>query len=161
MCIYIHHNIHIRICKYKCTCTHKSQYTYTQICIYKCTYIQITIYIYKYAYTNVHICKSRMSSPKLSVGSLKFNVSFAEYGLFYRTLLQKRTIILRSLLIVVAPYHVSVAPNCSCMYTYICMYECIMLYVYTFVYRFTYICMYICMCVYICIHIYRYTYKHI
>jgi len=38
------------------------------------------------------------------VGSLKFYVSFAEYGLFYRVLLQKRSIILRSLLIVATPY---------------------------------------------------------
>jgi len=38
------------------------------------------------------------------VGSLKSLVSFAEYGLFYRALLQKRPIILRSLLIVATPY---------------------------------------------------------
>jgi len=34
------------------------------------------------------------------VGSLKSKVSFAEYSLFYRALLQKRPMILRSLLIV-------------------------------------------------------------
>jgi len=39
------------------------------------------------------------------VGSLKIYVSFAEYSLFYRALLQKRPIILRSLLIVVTPYY--------------------------------------------------------
>ena len=38
------------------------------------------------------------------VGSLKLYVSFAEYGLFYRALLQKRPLILRSLLIVATPY---------------------------------------------------------
>jgi len=38
------------------------------------------------------------------VGSLKSYVSFAEYRLFYRALLQKRPMILRSLLIVAAPY---------------------------------------------------------
>jgi len=38
------------------------------------------------------------------VGSLKLQVSFAEYSLFYRALLQKRPIILRSLLIVASPY---------------------------------------------------------
>ena len=37
-------------------------------------------------------------------GSLKLEVSFAEYSLFYRALLQKRLIILRSLLIVATPY---------------------------------------------------------
>jgi len=39
------------------------------------------------------------------VGSLKWQVSFAEYCLFYRALLQKRPIILRSLLIEATPYH--------------------------------------------------------
>jgi len=38
------------------------------------------------------------------VGSLKLQVSFAEYRLFYRALLQKRPVILRSLLIVATPY---------------------------------------------------------
>jgi len=38
------------------------------------------------------------------VGSLKLQVSFAEYTFFYRALLQKRPIILRSLLIVATPY---------------------------------------------------------
>jgi len=37
------------------------------------------------------------------VGSLKLQVSFAEYSLFYRALLQKRPIMLRSLLIVATP----------------------------------------------------------
>jgi len=37
------------------------------------------------------------------VGSLKLYVSFAEYSLFYRALLQKRLVILRSLLIVTTP----------------------------------------------------------
>ena len=39
-----------------------------------------------------------------SVGSIKFWVSLAEYCLFYRSLLQKRPVILRSLRIVAAPY---------------------------------------------------------
>ena len=39
------------------------------------------------------------------VGSCKLQVSFAECSLFYRALLQKRPIILRSLLIVGTPYH--------------------------------------------------------
>jgi len=38
------------------------------------------------------------------VGSLKLQVSFAEYRLFYRALLQKRPVILTSLLIVATPY---------------------------------------------------------
>jgi len=42
------------------------------------------------------------------VGSFKLWVSFAEYRLFYRALLQKRPMILRSLLIVATPYHSTV-----------------------------------------------------
>jgi len=38
------------------------------------------------------------------VGSFKSQVSIAEYSLFHRALLQKRTMILRSLLIVATPY---------------------------------------------------------
>jgi len=38
------------------------------------------------------------------VGSSKLYVSFAEYRLFYRALLQMKPIILRSLLIVATPY---------------------------------------------------------
>ena len=38
------------------------------------------------------------------VGSLKLQVSFAEYSLFYRALLQKRPIISRSLLIIATPH---------------------------------------------------------
>jgi len=48
------------------------------------------------------------------VGSLKLYVSFAEYHLFYRALLQKRPIILRSLLVEATPWrhkHVSKKMN--------------------------------------------------
>ena len=38
------------------------------------------------------------------VGSLKISVSFAEYSLFYRALLQKRPVFLGSLLVVATPY---------------------------------------------------------
>jgi len=54
------------------------------------------------------------------VGSLKLQVSFAENRLFYRALLQKRPIILRSLLIVATPYSFkrisqqSVLSVCAC-----------------------------------------------
>jgi len=40
------------------------------------------------------------------VGSLKLQVTFGEYHLFYRALLQKRPVILRSLQVVATPYHV-------------------------------------------------------
>ena len=52
------------------------------------------------------IMKEKMPLMPLArlVGSLKLQVSFAEYSLFYRALLQKRRIILRSLLMVATPY---------------------------------------------------------
>ena len=58
---------------------------------------------------HVHPCRCALSHPFAMgwlqlVGSLKLSVSFAEYRLFYRALLQKRPINLRSLLIVAAPY---------------------------------------------------------
>jgi len=43
-----------------------------------------------------------MGWPRV-VGMLKLWVSFAEYSLFYRALLQKKLVILRSLLIVATP----------------------------------------------------------
>jgi len=47
-----------------------------------------------------------------SVGSFKLYVSFAEYRLFYRALLQTRLMILRSLLIEATPYPCPY-PECS------------------------------------------------
>jgi len=46
------------------------------------------------------------------VGSLRLYVSFAEYSLFYRSLLQKRPITLRSLLIEATPYPPTTAAVC-------------------------------------------------
>ena len=46
------------------------------------------------------------------VGSLKWHVSFAEYRLFYRALLQKRPMILRGLLIVATPYKILKGLHC-------------------------------------------------
>jgi len=43
------------------------------------------------------------------IGSLKLYDSFAEYRLFCRALLQKRPIILRSLLIVATEYHIGIS----------------------------------------------------
>ena len=52
-------------------------------------------------------CSTRMGWLR-SVGSLKLYVSFAEYSLFYRALLQKRPVLLRSLPIVATAY-----PECN------------------------------------------------
>jgi len=57
----------------------------------------------------VHVKASRIKAKKNDMGwlrlveSIKLLVSFAEYSLFYRALLQKRPMILRSLLIVATP----------------------------------------------------------
>ena len=51
------------------------------------------------------------------VGSLKLQVSFAEYRLFYRALLPKRPTILRSLLVEATPY--------MCMHMCVCLCVCV------------------------------------
>ena len=53
--------------------------------------------------TRKSVCVGDMGWLRL-VGSLKLQVSLAEYHLFYRALLQKRPIILRSLLVKANPY---------------------------------------------------------
>ena len=58
----------------------------------------------------IYVCGIHMGWLRL-VGSLKLQVSFAEYRLFYRAVLQKRPIILRSLLIVATPYLCPVGAN--------------------------------------------------
>jgi len=70
------------------------------------------------AYICVHICivYLRMGWLRL-VGSLKVQVSLTEYRLFYRVLLQKRPIILRSLIIVATPY-ASVICICNMVQSY-------------------------------------------
>jgi len=60
----------------------------------------------------ISLCNNKFFKSQLAmrwlrlVGSLKLWVSFAEYRLFYRALLWKRPIILRSLLIVATAYQV-------------------------------------------------------
>jgi len=49
-----------------------------------------------------------------SVGSIKLQVSFAEYRFFYRALLQQRPIILSILLTIASPY----------IFIYVCMHKC-------------------------------------
>jgi len=54
-----------------------------------CVYIYIYVYVYEYIYVYIHM---------YIVGLIKLQVSFAEYCLIYRALLQKRPIILSMLL---------------------------------------------------------------
>jgi len=67
-------------------------------------------------------------------GSLELLVSFAEYHLCNRALLQKRPGILRSLLIVATPYH-PLDPSCQ----YVCVGVCVG------------ICVRVCACVCACV----------
>jgi len=86
------------------------------------------------------------------VGSLNLQVSFAEYRFFYRALLQKRPIILRSLLnstsrdMGIKGVYVH---RCSYVYVYIYIYICIFICVYIFIYIYVYI-LYICIFIYVC-----------
>ena len=97
-------------------------YMYVCICL---SYIHVYLYIY----LSTCIC---MGWLRL-VGFLKLQVSFAEYHLFYRALLQKRPIILRSLLVVATPYGNARNPG---TYTCICMnvYTSVYIYMYTYTY---------------------------
>jgi len=116
-----------------------------------------------FALQNVHMGWLRL------VGSIKLEVSFAEYSLFYEALLQQRHILLRSLLIVATPYqYVDVCTSlrvglCVCMYVsmyassmfvhiYVCMYVC--MYIYACMYVCLQVCMFMCMygygCMYVC-----------
>ena len=71
-------------------------------------------YIIRYAFhldiLLPHIQRGVMEWIRL-VGSSKLQVSFAEYPLCYRALLQKRPVILRSLLIKATPYQLNRAPT--------------------------------------------------
>jgi len=53
-----------------------------------------------YSHKHTHTLMGRL----ILEGPLKSQVSFAEYRLFYRSLLQKRPIIVRSLLVAATPY---------------------------------------------------------
>ena len=76
-------------------------FVYICICIiYSYTYVYVHILINMYIY----ICFNKYTMGWLqSVGSLRLQVSFAEYSLFYRALLPKRPTLLRSLRIVATP----------------------------------------------------------
>jgi len=69
-------------------------------------HIYVNIYMCVYVYIHMYICVctyERCMGWLGLVGSLKLQISFAEYSLVYRALLQKRPIIFRSLLIEATP----------------------------------------------------------
>ena len=83
------------------------------------------------------------------VGSFKLQVSFAEYSLFYRALLQKRLIILRSLLVVATPYryiitHITIEINAH---------EYVIKYIFEIEYTNPVLCVCRCVCVCVCVYV--------
>ena len=86
------------------------------------------------------------------VGSLKLWVSFAEYSLFYRALLQKRPLISRSLLIIATLYARCAYPPRLYMHAYICRYRIICI-------THTYTCSHYRTTFTLCMLIYIYTYS--
>ena len=83
----------------------------THLFLWQCSWL---IYIFTVSAWLVHMGWLRL------VGSLKLSVSSTEYSLFCRALLQKRPIILRSLLIVATPYLCYRACICVAWLSHIC-----------------------------------------
>jgi len=105
------------------------------------------------------------------VGSLKLQVSLAKETYKTDYILQKRPVILRSLLIVATPY-CEWLPFSSTwaerLYTYIIICMC-MIYVYVYIYVYVlynnmyvyHFCICVYVCIYICIHIRSYVHAHV
>ena len=138
--------------------THVCAYTliYTQMCV--CTHICVYIRIY------AHICVQCTNMCAMGwrrlVGFLKLQVSFAEYRLFNRPLLQKRPIILLILLTEATPYVNTYAKMCMKIWQYqvvllcVCPYICDVLLV-----SLSTMCVCVCVyvrelsCVCVCLHV--------
>ena len=80
-------------------------YEYLCACACMCVYVCLLLYVRGTATEKerVIVCVVSSMGWLRSVGSLKLWASFTENSLFYKSLLQKRPIILRSLLIVATP----------------------------------------------------------
>ena len=70
----------------------------SELLVYKYTYTFVCLHVHMYVHTYVHMGWLRL------VGSLKLQVSFAKETYKRDDILQKRPMILRSLLIVATPY---------------------------------------------------------
>ena len=80
------------------------------------------------------------------VGPLKLQVSFAKEPYKTDDILQKRPIIIRSLLIIATKY-IPQVPTCLCVCAYVCacMYLCVCVCVC--------LCVYVCVCVRVCVYV--------
>ena len=88
------------------------------------------------------------------VGSLKLYVSFVEYCLFYRSVLQKRPVILRSLLYEVTLYLYHLNHIYTHDYVRVCMAYEFVFYIYIHICAYVYyvhICTRVCVCVCVCV----------
>jgi len=107
MCMCVCACVCMSICVYECMHVREQdkcmQYTYKHICTYRYTYMctrnRETLWKSVHMY-RMWVIETEDRRWLRLVGSLKLQISFAEYTLFYRALLQKRPIILGSLLIV-------------------------------------------------------------
>jgi len=90
-----------------------------------CVYMRVYVFLCVLC-VSVHVCACVMGWLRL-VGSLKWQVSFAKEPYKRDDILQKRPIILRSLLIVATPY------VCVCARVHVCVYVCVCACVFTFV----------------------------
>ena len=93
---YTHTNTYMQtyIPKYMYICIHTNTCIHTYIQMFRYVRVSVFIYIYNTLYAcvcawSIHMCMWSMGWLRL-VGSLKLEVAFAEYRLFYRALLQKR-----------------------------------------------------------------------
>ena len=113
--------LHIYI--YVCIHVYIYMYIYLYICIHiyihACTYVHIDMYthVYMYTYKQKHFLEDNARDMRWLrvVGSLKVQVSFAKEPQKRDNILQKRPVILRSLLIVATPLHSIVC------YLHVCM----------------------------------------
>ena len=112
--------------------------------IYTHTYIHIYIDTCICMYVCVYICTHRWLRL---VGSLKLFVSFAKEPYKRDDILQKRPIILRSLLFVATPIPVRILHTCTHIYTH--THTHIYIFIYTYIHIYIYVCVYIYICVYI------------
>jgi len=115
----MHACMHVRvfmcmcICMYACMCVRMYVYACMHVCLYVCMHVcmYLSVYICICAcseHTGIHVCTDVSMNQAMVwlrlVGSLKLYVSFAKEPYKRDHTLQKRPIILRSLLIKATPY---------------------------------------------------------
>ena len=135
VCVYVH-NIYVYMC----------------ICIYIYhTYGCVSVYP-SFNNTGLMSSQNQHKWTRGVVGSLKLQVSFAKKPYKRDDILQKRPIILKSLLIVATPYIQVDACVCISVQLYQCIYIYIYIYVYIYIYIYIFVCVSVCVCVCVCVY---------